>query len=297
MTHEKDSGSRPGGGPERDSGGDPPQGHERIGEEMGALFKKALGLAAVVAGTGCMDKFDPSGRTFQVPYSSPPGQATQLCPRIVDSKDAMAVAFAEPLRFSRIGETVEATLHETYTLQDLQEVCGGTYALKATLRKGSTGGPPGTASELFVEESDKRLSSRLSPPPRSPSARALTPGEVVIRPIAEGQLAGVHDRYLVTLPGPKRIYLRFDPFPVEYEFTTTVALAETAIPVTIEKDGSDRYFETTRAGTYELTVRSNGVPPRTPDRYSFFLVWGSPISVAGYVPRTKWRTSPENIRK
>jgi len=248
-------------------------------------------------GTGCMDKFDLSGRTFDVPFLKPPGQTLEVCPRWGESKERMEVAFAEPLRFKQVGETVDATLYDTYTLRDLHEVNAGVYVIRETLRKGGTGGPAGTASELFVEEGDRKLIQRPAPPKTSPGARALMPGEIVIRPVRSEELSSVNARYAVELPAHKRIRIRLDPFPVEYEFKTIVTHDGSDLAIQIERDSSDRFFETTNAGVYELTVRSGGAARNEPDRYSFYISWGVPVAVSGYLPIVNWHTRSDSSTK
>jgi hypothetical protein len=260
---------------------------------MGALFNRALGLAALMVGTGCMDKFDLSGRTFEVPYSKKPGELEELCPQWSSSKDRTSVAFAEPLRFTQLNEAIDAQVYETYLMRDLHQICAGTYKLKATLRRGATGGPAGTATELFVEVSDKRLIEQNSRPQPPPGFRPLLPGEIVVRQVAPGELTKIDDRYVIALPAGKKVRLEFVPARNEYEFKTTLKKAGAELAMTNDRESANRFFDTKDAGLYELTVTHGGPAAKEPDRYSFFMTWGDPLSVTGYLSIVKWRPAAD----
>jgi hypothetical protein len=123
------------------------------------------------------------------------------------------------------------------------------------------------------------------PPPAPPGKRGILPGEIVIRPIPEGEIRRVDDRFLIELPAKTSIHISFEPEPDEYVFRLSVAKDGTVLPLRHERHAE--HFETVSAGVHELRVLpAEASASREPDRYSFDVVWGE-ASIGGDLP-TKW---------
>jgi hypothetical protein len=232
-----------------------------------------LGKLASLTGAlvGCKD--DLKDRTFRLEQPGTVEQNLALVGRSRLGQYWQGIEFAEPLRFTRVGETVEAFGYKTLTLADFGEAHTGKYAMRATLRKGYTGGPAGSATEYVVDVVDARLVAKLVPPPAPPGKRGILPGEIVIRRIPAGELPRVDDRYLVELPAKVNAHVMFDPEPDKYDFKLSVEKDGTTLP--LRYHNSAERFETASAGIHELRVTPAEAPAaREPDRYSFYVVWG-----------------------
>jgi hypothetical protein len=254
------------------------------------LLGKLASLAGAIAAAGCKD--DLKNRTFPLEFPITPEQTAAVTGRPNKGRFRQSIYFAEPLRFTRVGETIEAFGYQALTLADFGEAHTGKYAMRATLRKGYTGGPAGFATEYVVDVEDVRLVQKLVPPPGPPGKRGILPGEVVIRAIPEGELRRVDDRYLIELPAKTSVYISFDPEPGEYAFRLSIAKDGTLLPLRHERHAE--FFETISAGVHELHVTPPEAPAlREPDRYSFDVVWGK-ASIGGDLPTKEihWRYVP-----
>jgi hypothetical protein len=251
------------------------------------LLGKLASLAGALAAAGC--KNDLKDRTFRLEFPITPEQTAAVTGRPHLGNVWQSIVFAEPLRFTRVGEKIEAFGYETLTLADYGEAHTGKYAMRATLRKGYTGGPAGFATEYIVGVDDVHLVGKLVPPPAPPGMKGILPGEVVVRDIAEGDLQHLDDRYLIELPAKASIRVSFQPFPEDYGFVLTVTKDRSSLPVRWEN--YSHRFATSSAGIYELRVVPAEAPvPREPASYRFNVVWGEASSQGdmkrGYV---QWR--------
>jgi hypothetical protein len=242
---------------------------------VGCLFGGAVG-------SGCTRGNDLADRTFKADFPVTREQTRALIKR--PSMDSLGeawamVRFADPLHFKRLDEAVEAFGHEAVTLADLGEAHTGRYAMRATLRKGYTGGPPGSATELFVELDDVRLVEALSPPKAPPGKKGILPGQVVVRMIPEGELARLDDRYLVELPANRKVTVWFEPWPNDYGFKLSVAKDGATLPMGARD--FDNVFETTSASIYELRVLPADRAAKQPDSYFFYITWGNAFDTSG----------------
>jgi hypothetical protein len=253
------------------------------------LVGKLASLAVALAAAGCND--DLKDRTFRLDFPITREQTRAIAGRPELGVAWQSIVFAEPLRFRRVGETIEAFGYEALTLADLGEAHAGKFAMRATLRKGYTGGPAGFATEYVVGVEDVRLVGNLVPPPAPPGMRGIVPGEVVIRPIPEGGIRRVDDRYLIELPAKTSVHISFDPEPNEYEFKVIIAKDGTTLPLRHVR--YSELFETESAGTHELHVMpAEASPSKEPDRYSFYVVWGEASIGATALPGEEihWRS-------
>ena len=229
------------------------------------LLGKLASIAGALAAAGCKD--DLKDRTFRLHYPITPEQTAAVTGRPSLGKVWQSIEFAEPLRFTRVGETIEAFGYEALTLADYGEAHTGKYAMRATLRKGYTGGPPGSATEYVVDVEDVHLVGRLVAPRAPLGKRGILPGEVVIRPIPAGELQHVDDRYLIELPAKASAHIYIYPLPEDYGFRLSVTRDSASMPIRTQ---SAHYgFETPSAGVYELRVLpAEGHMPREPASYS-----------------------------
>jgi hypothetical protein len=266
-----------------------------------AMLKRLVSLlgslVAAPLGVGCTKGDVPAKRTgleaktFKADFPVTEEQYRQIM-RGRDRGDRFArLTFSETLRFSRLDETVETNGYDAETLGDDGEAYTGKFAMKATLRRGYTGGPPGSATELFVEVDDVRLVEVLSAPKAPPGAKALVPGQIVVRKIAVGELARLDDRYVIDLPAGKKAVLSFDPLPKQYPFVISVFKDGKSLPVKYDKLVG-HLFDTAEAGIHELRVGSGGPAAREPDSYSVYVFWGEGLSVGGPIcdHRVGWRS-------
>jgi hypothetical protein len=257
----------------------------------GALIARALvALPRIVERWNVRsEQRDLEDRTFRLDFATTPEQTAAVTGRQHLGEVWRGFVFAEPLRFKRIGETIEAYGYEAVTFADPGGAHTGEYAMRATLRKGYTGGPPGFATEYVVDVEDVRLIRKLAPPKAPPGKRGVVPGEVVIRLIPDGKLERVDDRYLIELPAKVGVSIWFDPSPDEYNVELSVTRDGSAVPLRYHDHAEQ--FETVSAGIYELRVRpAEPSASREPDRYSFNIVWGH-SSIAGDLPgrQIRWR--------
>lgn len=246
-------------------------------------------------GGGAMVDRDLEGRTFSVMFSSVGNQLQELTGRPDLVGVGAVLKFEDPLVFTRIDETIDATGYLAVTTSETGEAYTGKFTFRATLRKGYTGGPPGSATELFVQvdEESTRLLEKLSPPKAGPGVKAILPGQVVVRRIKEGELAGLDDRYLIELPGGKSVRLLFDPWPEEYAVRLSVTRNGVQVPTRIEK-GFIHLFESGEGGLHELRIRSGAASAKEPDSYRFEMYWGKSVSSGGDLRShtVGWRTRP-----
>ncbi len=261
------------------------------------LLKKVVSFVGClfggVVGAGCTRGNDLADRTFKADFPVTREQTRALIKR--PSMDSLGeawamVRFADPLRFKRLDETVEAFGYEAVTLADLGEAHTGKYAMRATLRKGYTGGPAGSATELFVELDDVRLVEALSPPKAPPGKKGILPGQVVVRMIPEGELARLDDRYLVELPANRKVTVWFEPWPKDYGFKLSVAKDGAIVPFRPHRFEFDPSIAEslgaydvlpTSAGVYELRVLPADRASKQPDRYFFLITWGDELGTSG----------------
>jgi hypothetical protein len=264
------------------------------------MLKKLLslvgGLIAAPLGAGCT-KADLEGRTFQADIPMTEEQIQELTgkPSLVGTK---GMEFEDTLTFTRIDETIDVT---GYKLVDTGEngVHVGKFTTRATLRKGYTGGPPGSATEFFVEVDDKsRLVGELSLPKAPPGTRAIFPGQNVVRRIQEGELARLDDRYVIELPAGRIVQLHFTPwkgyFSPEADYDFGLSLTKNGKALRVHDRGKGYYsFETTEAGLHEFRVRAKGRAAQEPDRYCFYMFWGTGVRMSGsYLHLVNLRTIP-----
>src|SRR3990172_10794976 len=118
-----------------------------------AMLRKLVslvgGLVAAPLGAGCT-KADLEGRKFRADISITPEQIQELTGKPSLAGTSSDMLFEDTLTFSRIDETVDVTAYMTVDTGEIG-VRAGKFTTRATLRKGYTGGPPGSATELFVE--------------------------------------------------------------------------------------------------------------------------------------------------
>jgi hypothetical protein len=214
---------------------------------------------------------EPEGETLPLDFPIEPEQTRAIAGRPDLGKTWAIVTFAAPVHFNRVGETVEAFGYEALTLADFGEAHTGKYAMNATLRRGYTGGPPGSATSLYLQVEDVRVVGKLTPPKAAPGTKAILPGQVVVRMIPPGELARVDDRYVIDLPANTLVTVWFDPRPRDYSFRLSAAKDGTAFPI---RKGRDQDFDTASAGTYELRVLPAGTATKEPDSYFFNVTWG-----------------------
>jgi len=257
---------------------------------LGTLASLAGALAA--AGARCWD--DVEGKEFRLDYPVPYEGTRALIGRPSPGKSWQSIDFAEPLRFKRVGETIEVFGYGALTLADFGEAHTGKYAMRATLRKAYTGGPVGFMTEYVVKTKDVRLVERLVAPVGRPGTRGILPGQLVIRTIGEGELQRLDDRYLIELPAKVTVSIMFGPSPDEYDFKLAVAKDGKALPLRRDRYGGE--LETMTAGVYELRIEPAEDPvPREPDRYWFYVVWGDASIGVGRLPGQEihWKQVPE----
>jgi hypothetical protein len=215
---------------------------------------------------------EPEGETLPLEFPITREQTRAIAGRPDLGKTWAIVTFGAPVHFDRVGQTVEAFGYEALTLADFGEAHTGKYAMNATLRKDYTGGPPGFATSLYVQVEDVRVVGKLTPPKAPPGAKAILPGQVVVRMIPAGELARVDDRYVIDLPANTLVTVWFDPIAKDYPFRLSVVKDGTAFPI---REGRDQDFDTASAGTYELRVLPAGTATKEPDRYFFHVSWGN----------------------
>lgn len=209
------------------------------------------------------------------------------------------IRFSEPLAFTQIGETVDGTGYWAITLDDQSEAYAGRFSFRATLLRGYTGGPPGSATELFVrvEEGSTRLQEKIVTPKAPPGARAILPGQIVVRHVNEGELGRLDDKYVIDLPKTKDISLGFLPRQDDYAYKLSMSAHGEA--VRLRGDGKGGYqFDATRAATYELRVKGGASAREVPDGYRFCVRWGKSQLAAGelFVNRINWKVaSPAGV--
>jgi len=243
------------------------------------------GLVAAPLGAGCT-KADLEGRKFRADISITPEQIQELTgkPSLAGTRSDML--FEDTLTFSRIDETVDVTAYMTVDTGE-NGVRAGKFTTRATLRKGYTGGPPGSATELFVEVDDKsRLVEKLSLPKAPPGTNAIFPGQNVVRPIQEGELARLDDRYVIELPAGRTVTLYFTPgkgyFSPDAECEFDLSLTRNGKELRARDDGKGVYsLETMETGLHEFRVRAKGRVAREPDSYCFHIYWGTGVRSTG----------------
>jgi len=239
------------------------------------VLGKLASLAGALAAAGC--KGDVKNKTFRLEFPTTREQTRAVAGRSDLGEVWKIIMFAEPVRFTRLGETIEAFGYEALTLADFGEAHTGKYAMRATLRKGYTGGPPGSATEYVVDVEDVRLVTKLVAPRAAQGKRGILPGEVVVRGIPDGEIQGIDDRYLIELPAKTNIHVLVSPLPERYPFKLSVTREGAPLPLSYE-DCTHR-FETASGGVYELRVLPAGGPvPREPASYSLNVVWGEASS-------------------
>jgi hypothetical protein len=228
-------------------------------------------------------------KTFELPLQGDKTHIHQLTGGRDREKDSQIVEFNELLRFKKIGQTVDAYTYWTLTQGSTGEAFGGQFAVQATLRKGYTGGPPGFATELFIETGPLRFVRSLPPPPAPPGARGIVPGQVVVRMIPQGELDKVDDRYLIDLPAISPVQVWMVPNQWEHGFDVSLAREGSFMPTRI--DEGIYIFETNGGGIYELRIVGKA-GPKVPDRYSFALAWGHVVDSGWLAARkVQWLNS------
>jgi hypothetical protein len=266
------------------------------------MLKKLLslvgGLIAAPLGAGCT-KSDLAGREFQARIPMTKEQVRELTGNPSLEEAACVMEFHDLITFRRLDETVDVTGYMTVTTTETGPVYAGKLTTRATLRKGYTGGPPGSATELFLDVDDKsRLVEKLSPPKAPPGTRAILPGQAVLRRIQEGELARLDDRYVIDLPAGKTVQLNFKPWKgyfspdAEYEFGLSLTRNGTALRA--RHDKGTYFFETMEAGVYEFRVLARGRAAQEPDSYWFLIYWGTGVSISGdlAMPPVNMRPGP-----
>ena len=234
-----------------------------------------LAAAVVAAGAGCTEyvKF----KRFRLDFTVSPEQTAAMIGEPGLGKTWQRITFAEPLRFGRVGETIEAFGYEALTLADSGEAHTGRYAMRATLRKGSPGGQPGPATEYVVDTEDVILVGELVAPLTPPGKRGILPGQIFVRAIREGELERLDDRLLIELPAKASVRISFVPFPQDYGFKLGVTRDGVSLPLPWKDDGYR--FQTTSAGVHEIRVLPAGAPAaREPSSYRLSVVWGEASS-------------------
>jgi hypothetical protein len=258
------------------------------------LLGKLASIAGALAAAGCKD--DLKDRTFRLEFPITREQTRAMVGRADLGAVWQMIVFAEPLRFKRVGETIEAFGYEALTLADYGEVHTGKYAMRATLRKGYTGGPAGFATQYVVDVEDVRLVGKLVAPPALPGRRGILPGELVVRDIGEGELQRLDDRYLVDLPAKSSIRISIYPLPEQYGFRLSVTRDGASMP--LHTQSAHYEFETPSAGIHEVRVLPAEAPvPREPASYRLDVVWGDALTKgdldSGDVQWRDVRSSPE----
>ena len=239
------------------------------------LLGKLASLAGALAAVGCKDNL--KNKTFRLEFPITREQTRAMAGRPDLGEVWQSIVFAEPLRFTRVGETIEAFGYEALTLADYGEAHTGKYAMRATLRKGYTGGPAGFATEHVVDVEDVRLVGKLVPPLAPPGKRGILPGELVVREIAEGKLQQLDDRYVIELPTTADIRVSFQPFPEDYGFRFSVT--KDGAPLPVRWENYSHRFATVSAGIYELRILpAEALVPKEPASYRFNVVWGEASS-------------------
>jgi hypothetical protein len=129
-----------------------------------------------------------------------------------------------------------------------------------------------------------RLIERIPPPaPAPPGWRAILPGHCVLGEAKPIDDAGTVGRFLIDLPGKTTIFEKCGPeskwFPIDC-YLTYGGKEVTHVPIEGAMDGAF-YYQTQKAGRYELTVRrTDPLEARKPDRgqwarFSVMVTWGA----------------------
>lgn len=234
-------------------------------------------LAALTCHSACTPPYlDPKGREFQLPFVLKSREEMVTLTGRQEFGEMWSMAeFSDPLRFSKLNQTVDATAYCTVTFGDSGEAYLGRYLARATLRKSEPSGSAGHASsELYVEETDLRLVERRLPPRAPLGVKGILPGQEIVRRIPDGTLPGLDDRYLIELPADKPISLWFYPWSDEYLFALGITQDGVSIPIESDGKSAARRLKTTSAGLYEFRVRAGSGKKGIPDGYAFSMAWG-----------------------
>lgn len=250
--------------------------------------RKLLPLLGAVLGSsiqGCSSCDDANGRRFKNPVYLDPDRAEPITHlRFGPEDDFIDCTFADwPLVFKKVGQTIRTDAFQTIRSPLLKEPYFIRYSMNATLTRGYTGGPPGSAMEYGINISDIQPVERIMPPPAAPSARTILPGELIDRGVTEVELENLDDRYRISLPGGGRYVTIFIlPVASQYEFGQSVFKDGKTIPRLDPKDVPSEVrakglfqFRTDESGVYELAITSRKAVSRTPDKYLLTVYWGS----------------------
>ena len=268
---------------------------------LGKLACVAVALAVVVGGCGDqraelanrladalggptsksdvkIERNDLKGGAARLSFSTTREQTRALIGRPGLGKSWESHEFAELLSFTHLGETIEAFGYEAVTLADFGEAHTGKYAMRATLRRGYTGGPIGFSTEYVVDVSDVRLVAKLVAPPAPPGKRGILPGQVVIRTIREGELPRLDDRYLVELPAKVDAQAWMTPSREDYGFVLSVT--KDGAPLPLRWEDHAHHFTTVSAGVHEVRLlpadglAPKELAPKEPAAYRLSVNWG-----------------------
>ena len=146
------------------------------------MLRKVVSFLGLLAGAGCTQRGsakDLEGRKFKVEFPVTLEQNREIAGPTYVTGRWTHIRWVDALRFSRLDETLPVSGYEALTPPGQGEAQAGRFTMQATLRKGYTGGPPGSASELFVEVDDVRLVGRLPRPAAPPGRRCPRP---ILRP-------------------------------------------------------------------------------------------------------------------
>jgi hypothetical protein len=230
-------------------------------------------------------------KTFELPLQGDKTQVHQITGGKQREEDSLLITFDEPLRFKKVGQTIDAFTYLTLTQGSTGEAFCGQFAVQATLRKGYTGGPPGFATELFIEAGPLRFVKNLAAPPTPPGVRGIVPGQEVVRMIPQGQVDKVDDRYWIDLPLVNMVDVWVNPFRSEHELGIT--LTRENKPMASQPDVGHYVFKTDGPGIYEIRIVGRAAA-KEPDRYSFFVAWGH-MSNSKHLKacEVEWRRKPD----
>jgi hypothetical protein len=256
------------------------------------------GIVALVASAGGVLQFlKRESITRRNPFLG--GDYVELCGRDLSKREDWSfVAFGDPLQFGYTGDVITATAYSAVTFSD-GRACAGRYEMQATFEKGYTGGPAGSATEYFVTLDNIHLVERLKRPEAPPGVRAILPGECIIRPIADGELQRLDDKYVIDLPADRHATIVFVPFPEDCEFVVTVAHLGRAFGCEFggETFGDTGFhFDTTTAGLYEIRVRASPEAMKIPDHYDLHVIWGDSLGLSGFAGENYPKFKPKRTQ-